>query len=119
LLPIITHGPLIFWTIPVLGIHGTALFLGASEWTFGTLLFLGFWSKKAGIIGALGSTFTFIATVTVLPFVPDAWDAASGGFPSMTINSAFLLKDLALLAVSLYLLKQDFQRMLARTESAV
>jgi uncharacterized membrane protein YkgB len=47
LLPIITHGPFIFWTIPVLGIRGTAIFLGASEWTFGTLLLLGFWNKKA------------------------------------------------------------------------
>ena len=48
LLPIITHGPFISWTIPVLGIRGTAIFLGASEWTFGTLLLLGFWNKKAG-----------------------------------------------------------------------
>lgn len=112
LLPIITHGPFIFWTIPVLGIHGTAIFLGTSEWTFGTLLLLGFWNKKAGVLGALGSTFTFIATFTVLPFVPDAWDAAAGGFPAMTINSAFLLKDLVLLVVSVYLLKQDVARLI-------
>jgi uncharacterized membrane protein YkgB len=116
LLPIITHGPFIFWTIPVLGIRGTAIFLGTSEWTFGTLLLLGFWNKKAGMLGALGSTFTFIATFTVLPFVPDAWDAGAGGFPAMTINSAFLLKDLVLLAVSVYLLKQDVQRVLARAD---
>jgi uncharacterized membrane protein YkgB len=112
LLPIITHGPLISWTIPLLGIRGTAIFLGASEWTFGTLLFLGFWNKKAGMLGALGSTATFISTLTVMPFVPDAWDAGAGGFPAMTINSAFLLKDLVLLAVSIYLLKQDAQRVL-------
>jgi len=118
LLPIITHGPFIFWTIPVLGIHGTAIFLGASERTFGTLLLLGFWSKKAGMLGALGSTATFIATVTVLPFVPDAWLGGAGGFPAMTINSAFLLKDLVLLAVSLYLFKQDAQRVFARTAAA-
>ncbi|WP_019832800.1 YkgB family protein [Sphingomonas sp. PR090111-T3T-6A] len=116
LLPIITHGPFIFWTIPVLGIRGTAIFLGASEWTFGTLLFLGFWNRKAGILGALGSTFTFIATVTVLPFVPDAWDAGAGGFPAMTINSAFLLKDLVLLVVSVYLLKQDVGRLIEARE---
>ncbi|CAA2143099.1 YkgB family protein [Hyphomicrobium sp. ghe19] len=110
LLPIITHGPLISWTIPVLGIGGTAIFLGASEWIFGTLLLLGFWNKKAGMLGALGATVTFISTLTVMPFVPDAWDAGAGGFPAMTINSAFLLKDLVLLAVSIYLLKQDVQR---------
>jgi len=112
LLPIITHGPFISWTIPLLGIHGTAILLGTSEWTFGTLLLLGFWNKKAGMLGALGSTFTFIATVTVFPFVPDAWDGGAGGFPAMTMNTAFLLKDLVLLVVSVYLLKQDAVRVI-------
>lgn len=112
LLPIITHGPLISWTIPTLGIRGTAVLLGTAEWTFGTLLFLGFWNKKAGMLGAIGSTFTFIATITVFPFVPDAWLAEAGGFPAMTIHSAFLLKDLVLLGVSVYLLKQDVARII-------
>lgn len=118
LLPLITHGPLIFWTIPVLGIRGTANLLGTSEWTFGTLLFLGFWNKKLGVLGALGSTFTFISTITILPFVPEAWDAAAGGFPAMTMNSAFLLKDLVLLVVSVYLLKQDVARVIEARASA-
>lgn len=112
LLPIITHGPFIFWTIPVLGIRGTSYFLGASEWTFGSLILLGFWNKKLGVLGALGSVFTFIATVTVIPFVPGAWDPAAGGFPAMTMVSAFLLKDLVLLVVSVYLLKQDVRRVI-------
>jgi uncharacterized membrane protein YkgB len=118
LLPIITHGPLIFWTIPVLGIRGTANLLGTSEWTFGTLLFLGFWNKKLGVLGALGSAFTFVATFTVLPFVPGAWDAAAGGFPAMTATSAFLLKDLVLLVVSIYLLRQDVARVIEARVSA-
>lgn len=110
LLPIIENGPLISWTIPTLGIRGTAILLGTAEWTFGTLLFLGFWSKKAGMLGAIGGIATFTATLTVLPFVPDAWLAEAGGFPAMAMNAAFLLKDLVLLAVSVYLLKQDAVR---------
>lgn len=112
LLPIITNGPLISWTIPTLGISGTAIFLGATEWTIGMLLLIGFWNKKAGMLGAMGSSATFIATLTVLPFVPDAWLAEAGGFPAMAMNAAFLLKDLPLLAVSVYLLKQDAVRVL-------
>ncbi len=119
LLPLITHGPLISWTIPVLGIRGTAILLGTSEWTFGTLLFLGFWNKKLGVLGALGSIFTFIATVTIIPFVPNGWDLGAGGFPAMAMNAAFLMKDLVLLAVSIYLLKQDVVRVIeARTRLA-
>jgi uncharacterized membrane protein YkgB len=110
LIPYISHGPLIFWLYPAFGIRGATWFLGASEWTFGTLLLLGFWDKRAGILGALGSTATFIATVTIIPFMPNGWDQAAGGFPAMTGNVPFLMKDVVLLAVSLYLLKQDVAR---------
>jgi uncharacterized membrane protein YkgB len=68
------------------------------------------------MLGALGSIFTFIATLTVFPFVPDAWDPGAGGFPAMTNNSAFLLKDLVLLAVSVYLLKVDVKRIVTRAK---
>jgi uncharacterized membrane protein YkgB len=89
--------------------------LGVSEWTFGTLLFLGFWNKRLGILGALGSIATFVGTVTIIPFMPEGWDAAAGGFPAMTGNVPFLMKDVVLLAVSVYLLKQDVQRVVLAT----
>lgn len=117
LVPLITHGPFIFWTIPVLGIGGTSVLLGTSEWTFGSLLLLGFWNKKLGVLGALGSCCTFIATFTILPFAPDAWDQGAGGFPAMGMVAAFLLKDLVLLTVSVYLLKQDVQRVIDARET--
>src|SRR6266851_9352496 len=71
LIPYISHGPLIFWLYPVFGIRGASWFLGVSEWLFGALLFLGFWNKNLGILGALGSCATFIGTVTIFPFMPD------------------------------------------------
>jgi uncharacterized membrane protein YkgB len=42
--------------------------------------------------------------------MPEGWDAAAGGFPAMTGNVPFLMKDVVLLAVSVYLLKQDVRR---------
>ena len=52
LIPYISNGPLIFWLHPVFGIRGATWFLGVSEWTFGMLLFLGFWNKKLGNSGS-------------------------------------------------------------------
>jgi uncharacterized membrane protein YkgB len=112
-LPFITHGPFTFWLVPVFGPRGASIFLGLSEWTFGTLLFLGFWNHKLGLLGAAGSTFTYVATVTIIPFFPNAWAAEAGGFPAMTLPLAFLVKDVVLFAASVYLLKQDLMRVLA------
>src|SRR6201991_2162631 len=110
LIPYISSGPLISWMYPVFGIRGASWFLGVSEWVIGALLFIGFWDKRVGVLGALGSCATFISTVTIIPFMPDGWAASAGGFPAMTGNVPFLMKDVVLLAVSIYLLKQDVMR---------
>jgi uncharacterized membrane protein YkgB len=111
LVPFISNGPLIWWLYPVFGHAGASYFLGVSEWTFGSLLLAGFWDKRLGALGALGSTGTFVATVTIIPFMPEGWDVAAGGFPAMTGNVPFLMKDVVLLAVSFYLLRQDVLRL--------
>ena len=110
LIPYISNGPLIFWMYPAFGVRGASWFLGVSEWVICALLFSGFWNKKLGILGALGSCATFIGTVTIIPFMPNGWAASAGGFPAMAGNVPFLIKDVVLLAASFYLLKQDVLR---------
>jgi uncharacterized membrane protein YkgB len=110
LIPYIHNGPLIFWMYPVFGVRGATWFLGVAEWVFGALIFAGFWNKKLGILGALGGIFSFVSTVTIIPFIPGGWAASAGGFPAMTETVAFLLKDMVLMAVSFYLLRQDLIR---------
>src|SRR5262244_4081038 len=109
LVPFIRNGPLTSWMYPVFGLHGASYFLGVSEWLTAALLIWGFWNPRAGILGAILSVGTFITTVTIIPFLPDGWDAAAG-FPAMKGNVAFLMKDVVFLAVSIYLLKQDVVR---------
>ena len=117
LTPFIRNGPLISWMYPVFGLQGASWFLGISEWLFGALIFIGFWNKPLGVLGALGSCVTFIMTITIIPFMPDGWNASAGGFPAMQGNVAFLMKDLVLFAASFYLLKQDVERVSRSTDS--
>jgi uncharacterized membrane protein YkgB len=118
LIPFIGGSPLMSWMYPVFGLQGASWFLGVSEWLFGALIFLGFWNKPLGVLGALGSCLTFIMTITIIPFMPDGWNADAGGFPAMQGNVAFLMKDVVLFAVSFYLLKQDVERASLSADSA-
>jgi uncharacterized membrane protein YkgB len=110
LVPMISHSPVVFWLLPAFGLRGAGYFLATTETIFGALIFLGYWSPRLGILGALGSIVTFIGTVTIIPFLPDAWAREAGGFPIMTLPLGFLMKDVLILAASFYLLKQDLTR---------
>jgi uncharacterized membrane protein YkgB len=118
LIPFFKNGPLISWMYTVFGIKGATYFLGVSEWLTAALLVWGFWNKKVGILAAIISIATFITTVTIIPFMPDGWAASAGGFPAMTGNVPFLMKDVVLLAASVYLLKQDVVRASASAPTA-
>src|SRR5258708_26263750 len=109
LIPYINYGPLIFWmcpvcqrqlNIPVFGIRGATWFLGVAEWTFALLLLLGFWNKQLGILGAIGSCFSFIATFTILPFFANGLEPSSSGFSPFTTPVGFLTQGLGLFVVS-------------------
>lgn len=88
LIPYIGNDPFLSWMYPVFGIQGASWLLGVSEWIFGALLFLGFWNKRLGVLGALGSTITFAVTVTIIPFMPNGWDPAAG-FPAYGRECSF------------------------------
>jgi uncharacterized membrane protein YkgB len=105
LVPLISHSPLVFWLLPAFGVRGAGYFLGTTEMIFGSLIFLGYWSPRLGILGALGSIVTFIGTTSIIPFLPDAWAHEAGGFPIMTLPLGFLMKDVLFLVASFYLLK--------------
>jgi uncharacterized membrane protein YkgB len=117
LIPYISNGPLISWMYPLFGVRGASTFLGVSEWTFGLLILAGFWNRRIGAIGALGSIATFVGTVTIIPFMPNGWAESAGGFPAMVGNVPFLMKDVVLLAVSVYLFKEDVLRAAGETQT--
>src|SRR6201987_2794407 len=110
LVPLISHSPVVFWLLPVFGVRGAGYLLATTEMIFGSLIFLGFCSPRLGIMGALGSTATFIGTTSIIAFLPDAWAHEAGGFPIMTLPLGFLMKDVLFLVASFYLLKQDLTR---------
>jgi uncharacterized membrane protein YkgB len=89
LMPYTSNDNPTFWLYPAFGIRGASWFLGCSEWLIAALFLLGFWDKRAGIPGAIGSIGTFVATVTIIPFMPNGWAESAGGFqpwPAMYLS---------------------------------
>ena len=109
LIPLISNSPILSWMYSVFGINGASYLLGTAEWTFGLLIFLGFWFKKIGALGALGSCVTFLTTITFILSTPGAWEVSAGGFPAMVEAAGFLMKDVVLLAGSIVLLKDSLK----------
>jgi uncharacterized membrane protein YkgB len=110
LIPYISNGPVIFWLYPVFGIReGHLLFRGGRMviWPAPVLRLL---EQKIGNSRSSRWMFFLIATFTIIPFMPNGWAAPAGGFPAMTGNVAFLMKDVVFFAASFYLLKQDVVR---------
>jgi uncharacterized membrane protein YkgB len=52
LVPLISHSPVVFWLLPAFGVRGAGYFLATTEMIFGSLIFLGYWSPRLGILGA-------------------------------------------------------------------
>ncbi|MBI6655492.1 DUF417 family protein [Pseudomonas carnis] len=108
LVPLIRNSPLLFWMHSAFGVAGASYVLGAAEWFIGIGLAIGTWAPRISALAATGSVITFLTTLTLIFSTPNAWEVSAGGFPAMSGNTSFLLKDLVLMAASLLLLKNSY-----------
>jgi uncharacterized membrane protein YkgB len=106
LIHLTSNSPFLAWMHHAFGPHIVSYFLGVMEWTTGSLLLLGLRWQLPALIGAAASCLTFAVTVTMIFTTPGAWEASAGGFPAMGGATGFLVKDVVLLAVSIFLLRQ-------------
>ncbi len=107
--PLISGTPWLAWLYVVFGFAGTSYLLGVVEIATAVLFVLAAWSPRAAIAaGALGAL-TFATTVSTLLALP-IWEDASGGFPFLNFLGSFLIKDVALLGISLVVLSEGLLR---------
>ncbi|MNM93210.1 Inner membrane protein YkgB [compost metagenome] len=107
--PLISQTPWLAWLYAVFGEAGTSYLLGVVEILAAVLLIASRWSTRAAVAGGALCTLTFITTLSTLLTMP-IWEEASGGFPWLNGYGSFLIKDLALLGVSLMVLAEGLLR---------
>jgi len=107
--PLIGSAPWLAWMYTVLGEARTSYLLGVVEITTALLLIASLRFPRAGVVGgALGALIFF--TTTSLLFAIPIWEPAAGGFPALNGAGSFLIKDVALLGVSLVVMGESLAR---------
>ena len=103
--PFISNSPIVGWLHELFGIAGASRFLGVYEVLTGILIALRPVSPRLSAIGGAMGIFTFLITCSFLLTTPGVAEPAAGGFPAISaIPGQFLLKDIVLLCVSLWVL---------------
>lgn len=109
--PLVETSPLLSWAYAVFSLQTFSNLLGVVELTTALLLALAPFAPRLGLLGGALAAGTFAITSTFLITGP-AWEASLGGFPALSPAGGFLIKDLALLGITL----RVAGRMLTRIE---
>ncbi|WP_051231773.1 DUF417 family protein [Stutzerimonas azotifigens] len=108
--PLIGGTPWLAWLYTVFGEAGASYLLGTVELVTAALLIASPWSARAAVAGGLLAALTFLTTVSTMLALP-IWETESGGFPWLNALGSFLIKDVALLGVSLVVLVEGLGRL--------
>jgi reactive chlorine resistance protein C len=102
--PLVANSPFMSWIYNIMSISAFGRLLGPAELLTAALLALKPWFPKASILGGLLASLFFVVTLSTMITTPGIGEASAGGFPVLSANGQFLMKDIALLGLSLWLL---------------
>ena len=104
------NSPLLAWLHEALGVRAFSNFIGVTEITAAILIAAHPYSARLGALGGLIASATFAVTLSFMLTTPGVAEASAGGLPMLSVMPGqFLLKDLVLLSVSVWLLAGSLQ----------
>ncbi|OBK44427.1 hypothetical protein A5657_04400 [Mycobacterium kubicae] len=77
---------------------------GSIELITAALLAVKPWFPKAAVMGGIIASLFFVTTLSFMITTPGVGEASAGGFPVLSADGEFLMKDIALLGLALWLL---------------
>jgi uncharacterized membrane protein YkgB len=84
--------------------------LGIVELTIAILIAARPFSPRASAVGSALGVGMFLTTLSFLATTPGVWEPSAGGFPALSgFPGQFLIKDLALLGISLWSLGEAWK----------
>jgi len=108
--PFVANSPLMSWVYEPLSVRGFSAVLGVVEVAIALLIAARPFSPRASAVGSALAVGMFLTTLSFLLTTPGVWEPSLGGFPALSaIPGQFLIKDLALLGISLWSLGEAWQ----------
>ena len=99
----VANSPLMSWVYGFMNHRGFSAVLGVVEVTIALLIASRPFSPRASAVGSALAVGMFLTTLSFLVTTPGVWAADAGGFPALSgFPGQFLIKDLALLGISLW-----------------
>jgi reactive chlorine resistance protein C len=108
--PFVANSPLMSWVYGLMSVRAFSAVLGVVEIAIAILIAARWFSPRIAALGSALAVAMFLTTLSFLVTTPGVWEPSLGGFPALSaIPGQFLVKDLALLGVSLWLLGEAWR----------
>src|SRR5262245_42267767 len=108
--PFVSHSPLMSWVYGLMSVRGFSAVLGVVEVAIALLIAARPLSPRATALGSALAVGMFLTTLSFLVTTPGVWEPSLGGFPALSaLPGQFLIKDLALLGISLWSLGEAWR----------
>ena len=108
--PFVANSRLMSWVYGPLSVRGFSAVLGVVEVAVALLVAARPLLPRVSAFGSALAVGMFLTTLSFLITTPGVWEPSLGGFPALSaIPGQFLIKDLALLGISLWTLGEAWQ----------
>jgi reactive chlorine resistance protein C len=108
--PFVANSPLMSWVYGLMSVRGFSAMLGVVEVTIALLIAARPFSPRVSALGSALAVGMFLTTLSFLVTTPGVWEPSLGGFPALSaLPGQFLIKDLALLGISLWTLGEAWK----------
>src|SRR6516162_10216769 len=108
--PFVANSPLMSWVYGPMSVRGLSAVLGAVEVAIALLIAARPFLPRASALGSALAVGMFLTTLSFLVTTPGVWEPSAGGFPALSaLPGQFLIKDLALLGISLWTLGEAWK----------
>lgn len=100
----VANSPLMSWAYDIMSIDAFGRLNGSIELIVAALLAVKPWFPKASVVGGVFASLFFVTTLSFMVTTPGVGEASAGGFPVLSADGEFLMKDIANLGLALWLL---------------